>query len=204
MDDESRFGPVFHRLGFAEAIRRELLSDYQVVIVGVDDTTYLDWAQRGRFVTLDGTTVTDARTLAGQIGLVKAMRRYDLRRTISFHSRVAERTDFSGSIPQLVDWMPADERPEGHLWSSYASGEMSAGDRSGCWTAFATLTTRNAASLANARCLGEGVDVPALDGVVFIDPRRSEVDIVQAVGRAIRLADDKGRHHRDSGVHRGG
>jgi hypothetical protein len=45
--------------------------------------------------------------------------------------------------------------------------------------------------LANARCLAEGVDVPALDGVAFVDPRRSEVDIVQAVGRAIRLAPDK-------------
>ena len=45
--------------------------------------------------------------------------------------------------------------------------------------------------LTNARCLAEGVDVPTLDGVAFIDPRRSEVDIVQAVGRAIRLADDK-------------
>ena len=45
--------------------------------------------------------------------------------------------------------------------------------------------------LANARCLTEGVDVPTLDGVAFIDPKRSEVDIVQAVGRAIRLADDK-------------
>jgi predicted helicase len=45
--------------------------------------------------------------------------------------------------------------------------------------------------LANARCLAEGVDVPTLDGVAFIDPRRSEVDIVQAVGRAIRKTDDK-------------
>ena len=45
--------------------------------------------------------------------------------------------------------------------------------------------------LANARCLAEGIDVPTLDGVAFIDPRRSEVDIVQAVGRAIRLAPDK-------------
>jgi hypothetical protein len=57
------------------------LTDYQVVVVGVDDATYLDWAQRGRFVTIDGTKVTDARTLAGQIGLAKAMRRYDLHRT---------------------------------------------------------------------------------------------------------------------------
>jgi predicted helicase len=44
--------------------------------------------------------------------------------------------------------------------------------------------------LANPRCLGEGVDVPALDGIAFIDPRRSEVDIVQAVGRAIRFDED--------------
>jgi len=67
MDNESRFGPVFHRLGFAEAIARELLTDYQVAVVGVTDATYLDWAQRGRFVTIHGTKITDARTLAGQI-----------------------------------------------------------------------------------------------------------------------------------------
>ncbi len=65
MDNEATFGPVFHRLGFAEAIERDLLTDYQVVVVGVDDATYRDWAQRGRFVTIDGTEVTDARTLAG-------------------------------------------------------------------------------------------------------------------------------------------
>ena len=51
--------------------------------------------------------------------------------------------------------------------------------------------SRERALLSNARCLAEGVDVPTLDGVAFIDPRRSEIDIVQAVGRAIRLAPDK-------------
>ena len=45
--------------------------------------------------------------------------------------------------------------------------------------------------LSNARCLSEGVDVPSLDGVAFIDPRSSQVDIIQAVGRAIRLSPDK-------------
>ena len=191
MDDESRFGPVFHRLGFAEAIERELLTDYQVVVVGVDDATYLDWAQRGRFVTIDGTKVTDARTLAGQIGLAKAMRRYDLRRTISFHSRVSAARQFANSMPQLIDWMPARQRPKGQLWSHYASGEMSAGDRSALLDHLRYLDSDERGLLANARCLGEGIDVPALDGVAFIDPRRSEVDIVQAVGRAIRLAEDK-------------
>jgi superfamily II DNA or RNA helicase len=191
MDDESRFGPVFHRLGFAEAIERELLTDYQVVVVGVDDAIYLDWAQRGRFVTINGTKVTDARTLAGQIGLAKAMRRYDLRRTISFHSRVSAARQFANSMPELIDWMPARQRPNGQLWSHYASGEMSAGDRSALLDHLRYLDSDERGLLANARCLGEGIDVPALDGVAFIDPRRSEVDIVQAVGRAIRLAEDK-------------
>ena len=191
MDDESHFGPVFHRLGFAEAIERELLTDYQVVVVGVDDATYLDWAQRGRFVTIDGTKVTDARSLAGQIGLAKAMRRYHLRRTISFHSRVSAARQFANSMPQLIDWMPARQRPKGQIWSHYASGEMSAGDRSRLLDHLRYLDSDKRGLLANARCLGEGIDVPALDGVAFIDPRRSEVDIVQAVGRAIRLAEAK-------------
>ena len=80
MDDHTRFGKVFHRLTFGEAIDRKLLTDYQVAIIGVDDATYREWAERGTVVTLDGRKLTDARSLAGQIGLAKAMRKFDLRR----------------------------------------------------------------------------------------------------------------------------
>ena len=171
MDDEATFGPVFHRLGFAEAIERDLLTDYQVVVVGVDDATYRDWAERGRFVTIDGTEVTDARTLAGQIGLAKAMRRYDLHRTITFHSRVKRAREFAHSLPEVIAWMPARQRPKGHLWSDYASGEMPAGQRRALLH-LGRLNHGERGLLANARCLAEGVDVPTLDGVAFIDPRR--------------------------------
>ena len=191
MDDEAAFGPVFHRLGFAEAIELKRLTDYQVAVVGVDDATYHDWAERGRFVTMDGTEVTDARTLAGQIGLAKAMRKYDLRRTISFHSRVKRAREFSASIPDVIAWMPARQRPKGVLWATHASGEMPAGDRYVLLQHLGRLDESERGLLTNACCLAEGVDVPTLDGVAFIDPRRSEVDIVQAVGRAIRLAPDK-------------
>ena len=190
MDNEAKFGPVFHRLGFGEAIEGELLSDYQVV-VGVDDATYRDWAQRGQFVTIDGTQVTDACTLAGQIGLAKAMRRYDLHRTITFHSRVRRAREFARSLPHVIAWMPAGQRPKGPLWSDYASGEMPAGQRHALLQQLRKVDDDDRGLLANARCLAEGVDVPALDSVAFIDPRRSEVDVVQAVGRAIRLASDK-------------
>ncbi|MGV0069405.1 Helicase associated domain protein [Mycobacterium colombiense] len=191
MDDEAKFGKVFHRLGFSEAIRRDLLTDYQVAIVGVDDTTYRTYAEKGTLVTLDRVEITDARSLAAQIGLAKAMRKYDLRRVISFHSRVTRAQEFATEMPAVIDWMPAPERPGGAVWSRYASGAMSAGERHVLLQRLSRLDDGERGLLANARCLAEGVDVPTLDGVAFIDPRRSEVDIVQAVGRAIRKADDK-------------
>jgi superfamily II DNA or RNA helicase len=191
MDDRDRFGQVFHCLSFGEAIERKLLTDYQVAIIGVDDTTYKDWADRGTLVTLDGKEVTDARSLAGQIGLAKAMKNFDLHRVITFHSRVKAAREFAASMPAVLQWMPPRQRPEGRLWSDYASGEMSTGERSQLIQHLKHLDDGERGLLANARCLAEGVDVPALDGVAFIEPRRSEVDIVQAVGRAIRKSDTK-------------
>jgi hypothetical protein len=67
------------------------------------------------------------------------------------------------------------------------------GQRARLLLRFRNLAPDEIALLSNARCLGEGVDVPTLDGVAFIDPRRSTVDIIQAVGRAIRKAPDKTR-----------
>lgn len=191
MDDKEKFGAVFHRLGFSAAIKRGLLTDYQVAVVGVDDAMYREWAERGALVTLDGRTPISAQALAGQIGLAKAMRKYRLQRTISFHSRVSSAKQFATSMRGVLAWMPARQRPNGRLWAEHASGEMSAGQRGRLIQRLSELAKGERGLLTNARCLAEGVDVPALDGVAFIDPRRSEVDIVQAVGRAIRLAPEK-------------
>ena len=191
MGDETKFGKVFHRLTFREAIKRDLLTDYQVAIIGVDNATYRDWADKAWFVTTDGVEVTDARKLAGQIGVVKAMRDYDLRRTITFHNRVQKAKEFADSLPQVIAWMPADQRPTRQLWSKHVSGEMSTGKRHQLLAHLSGLDEGERGLLANARCLAEGVDVPTLDGIAFIDPKRSEIDIAQAVGRAIRRADNK-------------
>jgi len=191
MDDEATFGPVFHKLGFGAAIERGLLTDYQVSIVGVDDATYREWAEKGTLVRIEGNKVTDAATLAGQIGLAKAMRKYGLRRTISFHSRVKRAREFAATLPEVVAWMPARQRPKGKPWCAYTSGEMNAGVRGRLIQQLGAIGDGEYGLLTNARCLAEGVDVPTLDGVAFIDPRRSEVDIVQAVGRAIRKSDEK-------------
>ena len=191
MDDEERFGPVFHRLSFGEAIERGLLSDYQVVIVGVDDAMCAAQAERGAMVRAEGLGVTDARSLAAQIGLAKAMSEYDLRRLVSFHTRVSAARMFAERLPDTIAWMPEDERPTGSVWAEHVSGAMPAGRRETLLRRLRDVGPGARGLLANARCLGEGVDVPAIDGVAFIDPRRSVIDVAQAVGRAIRRSEDK-------------
>lgn len=191
MDDTSHFGPVLHELTFPQAIERDLLSDYRIAIVGVDDAMYREYAQRGAFVTTDGMKITDARTLAGQIGVARAMRRFDLRRMISFHNRISSGRSFSSSLPDVVAWMPTGTRPSGRLWSRHISGELASGERDSLLTRFRELEPDERGLLANSRCLSEGVDVPSIDGIAFIDPRRSQIDIVQALGRAIRKSSSK-------------
>lgn len=191
MDDEAKFGPVFYSLSFGEAIGRDLLSDYQVAIIGVDDPTYRKLAEQGVFVTGDGVEVTDARTLAAHIGLAKAMRDFDLHKTISFHSRIDKARKFASDFPDVVAWMPDDEQPDGELVTSHVSGKMSAGQRDIRIQQLGQLDDHQRGLLSNARCLGEGIDVPTLDGVAFIDPKSSHIDIIQAVGRAIRKTEGK-------------
>jgi superfamily II DNA or RNA helicase len=191
MDDEGKFGKVFHRLTFREAIERDLLTDYQVAIIGVDNATYRDWAEKAWFITVDGKEIRDARAVAGQIGLAKAMRRYDLRRVITFHRLIKGAKEFKATLPEVVDWIPTRQRPKGKLWTDYVDGTMSAGERQRRLQRLSDVGGGERAVISNARCLTEGIDVPTLDGVAFIDPKRSEIEIAQAVGRAIRLADGK-------------
>ena len=186
MDDEAVFGPVCHRLTFADAIAQGLLSDYRVVIVGIDDARYHAYATEGRLVSLDGQTQTDARTVAAHIGLAKAMQTYNLTRMLSFHGRVKGATAFAKALPAVIEWMPPRDRPSGRVWADAVSGAMSSGDRDTRLNRLRAVTNGERGLLSNARCLGEGVDLPTLDGLAFIDPKQSQVDIVQAVGRAIR------------------
>lgn len=189
MDDETIFGPVLHKLTFGQAIRYEpepLLNDYHVVIVGVDEPMVRDWIENCEIVSTDSDTHTDARTLAAKIGLIKAIKDYDLERIISFHSRVKGARDFSEELGSVLDLIEPENRPDGAFLSDYVSGAMKAGDRKEKIDRLKQLDDYDRGILSNARCLAEGVDVPSLDGVAFIDPRGSQVEIIQAVGRAIR------------------
>ncbi|MDB9950271.1 Helicase associated domain protein [Gammaproteobacteria bacterium] len=191
MNDEVLFGPVLHRLTFGEAIKNDLLSDYRVVVVGVDQLFYKDMIDNRRLVETDTDIQSDAQSLASHIGLAKAVKDYDLRRVITFHSRVKAAKDFANNLSKVIEWMPLASRPSREVIASHVAGDMPTSRRNQNLQALGDVKDSQRYVLANARCLSEGVDVPALDGIAFIDPRQSEIDIVQAVGRAIRLSDGK-------------
>ena len=198
MDDAHVFGPEFHVLTFHEAISADppLLTDYQVVVIGVTDREAKAWAEEARLVRTAEGLSTDARTLAAQIGLAKAMKKYDLRKIITFHSSVAKAARFvdatlRDSLPGVIPHLTQSARPSGKLWTKHISGHTPAGQRATLLKGLGDLPDGTRGILSNCACLGEGVDVPVLDGVAFIDPKRSMVDIIQAVGRVIRKAEGK-------------
>jgi hypothetical protein len=145
-----------------------------------------EWIENYEIVSTDPDNQTDARTLAAKIGMLKAVKDYDLKRVISFHSRVAGAKQFADELVDVANLIEPANRPEGTFLSDYVSGAMKAGDRKDKIDRLKVLEGYDRGILTNARCLAEGVDVPSLDGVAFIDPRGSQVEIIQAVGRAIR------------------
>ena len=186
MDDEAVFGPVIHKLTFGQAIEQELLT----IIKSSSLVLMSRWSGSGlrttRLSQLTLTTRQMLRTLAAKIGMLKAVKDYDLKRVISFHSRVAGAKQFSDELVDVANLIEPANRPEGTFLSDYVSGAMKAGDRKEKIDRLKVLEGYDRGILTNARCLAEGVDVPSLDGVAFIDPRGSQVEIIQAVGRAIR------------------
>jgi len=191
MDDEEVYGPRFHTLSFSEAIERDLLTDYRVAIVGVDDEEVSRLSRERKFVTLDGTEVMDASELAAHIAVAKAMKRFGTRRMFSFHSRISRARRFGEQLPKVIEWLGEDRRPEGKVWAESVTGSMPVRERRRILRRLEAVGSGEFGVVSNARCLGEGVDVPLIDGIAFVDPKRSQVDIVQAVGRAIRKAETK-------------
>ena len=191
MDDEEVYGPRFHTLSFSDAIEQDLLTDYRVAIVGVNDEEVSRLANSKAFVTVDGTDVMDASELAAHIAVAKAMKRFGTRRMLSFHSRISRARKFAERLPKVIGWLGTRRRPKGKVWAEAVQGSMPVRERRQILKRLEGVGDSEYGLVSNARCLGEGVDVPLIDGIAFVDPKKSQVDIVQAVGRAIRKAESK-------------
>ena len=190
MDDESLFGPVVHRFGFRSAIDAGLICDYRVVVIECRRDALADVRTR-RLIAREGATNTDAETLASQVVTLKAMRDYDLRRVVTFHSTVAKAERFAGEIVEVAAWMLDDDRLGAGVRAEHISGRMSGGERNLRVQRFCAADLDARRVLANVRCLCEGVDVPPADAVMFADPQQSQADMIEAVSRALRRTPGK-------------
>jgi len=186
MDDRHVFGDVLYRYSFSKAISEGILSDYRVVVIGIDDLVTRDLFNK-RALVKAGIVETDSESLALHVALAKAMKTWNLRRVISFHSRVAKARKFSSDQVLLNEWMPKEYAIQGKLNATTISSSMPTNKRRQILDVLKNLSDDETGLVSNARCLTEGIDVPTLDAVVFVDPKSSQVDIIQAIGRAIRL-----------------
>lgn len=181
MDATDTYGPVAYRLPFSEAAKNGIICDYKVVISMVTSDMVNEERRRRGVVVIDGEEIK-AQQVANQIALASAVQQYDVRKIFTFHSKVKSAQSFTS---------PGAEGVAGHLpgfLTLHINGAMATARREERMGEFRAAPT---ALMSNARCLTEGVDVPTVDMVAFMSPKRSLVDIVQATGRAMRKADGK-------------
>ncbi|WP_237759938.1 DEAD/DEAH box helicase [Arthrobacter alpinus] len=224
MDDQSIYGPVFYRIGFGEAVEQKLLTDYKVLVLGVDETQVRTSFQDQLADSNSELNIDDIAKLVGVWNGLAKRRAGEfqdgfgqdwqpMRRAVAFNrsikaSQVIETefselarvhlTDLTNDDPtddlrvevkhidggfnavrrgERLDWLKAE--PDVALVDDRTAPK----DAQGRWPKKEQPTCR---ILTNARCLTEGVDVPSLDAVLFMNPRNSMVDVIQAVGRVMR------------------
>ncbi len=208
MDDESKFGPEFHRLGFGEAVAKGLLSDYKVLVLAVDEKYVSKTFQRQIADSNNELKLEDAVKITGcWNGLAKRMdlassASSDLQgdtapmtRAVAFSRSIKDSKAFVQKFAQIIE-VYRETHPEAenllHCELDHVDGTFHALRRNSLldWLK-EPAPAHTCRILSNARCLSEGVDVPALDAVLFLNPRNSVVDVVQSVGRVMRRAEGK-------------
>ena len=190
MDDEEVFGPVAYRYPFRRAITDGWLKDYRIVIATVTSRQVADLLDGNSELTGEGDV--PVRMAAAQAAFAMAAAEYGLRRCVAFLPRVAQAAQFAASLPATLAMLPPGRRPPGPLSAGYVHGKMSSFQRDLALNRLRYPPGSGWSVVANARCLTEGVDIPAIDSVLFAAPKESVIDIVQAVGRALRRHGDTG------------
>tara|TARA_R110002111_G_scaffold262650_2_gene339723 strand:+ start:1438 stop:6402 length:4965 start_codon:yes stop_codon:yes gene_type:complete len=205
MDDAAVFGEELHRLGFGEAVKHGLLTDYKVLVLAVDES-YVAKTFQKQLASKSELNLDDATRITGcWNGLEKRFESVKeapdlqgdvqpMRRAVAFSRTIKDSKQFVSQFHQIVEAYK-DDHPDLSILdieADHVDGSFDALRRNALldWLK-QDASGRTARILSNARCLSEGVDVPALDAVMFLNPRNSVVDVVQSVGRVMRLAPEK-------------
>ncbi|MBF0335223.1 MAG: DEAD/DEAH box helicase [Alphaproteobacteria bacterium] len=208
MDDETLYGKTLFTRGFGWAVENKLLTDYKVLVLAVDETLVSSGVQRRL---ADGTSELKLDDATKIIGCYKALTKHGLhgdlptdtqpmKRALAFCKDIATSKLIQQEFAQVVaEYLESDEGKATtaddealECQLEHVDGTYNAKDRNRLLEWLKEDHGGNACRiLTNARCLSEGVDVPALDAILFMHPRKSQIDVVQSVGRVMRRAADK-------------
>lgn len=219
MDDESLYGPNLYVLTFSEAVKRGLLVDYKVIVLSVEESHV---SRRIQSLLKDENNELRVDDAAKIIGCWKALAKQDLsehltedhdpmRRAVAF-CQVIERQNgakvhkvsskhiasmFQAVVEAYQQSETSSETDDSmrlRCEAEHVDGSMNATQKDEKIGWLKAQTPENTCRiLSNVRCLSEGVDIPALDAVLFLTPRNSQIDVVQSVGRVMRNAPGKKR-----------
>ncbi|MGD9493605.1 MAG: DEAD/DEAH box helicase [Bacteroidales bacterium] len=208
MDEPELYGHEIYRIGFGEAVDKNLLTDYKVLILTLNDKDVPPAVQRMISDKESEINTDDASKLIGCInalskqvlgdeGIIKVSDPEPMRRAVAFCQTIAVSkkitATFNVATSAYIDSLPEETKeimiaPE----SKHIDGTMSAPERDELLGWLKTDSDPGVCRiLTNVRCLSEGVDVPSLDSVMFLSARNSQVDVVQSVGRVMRKSPGK-------------
>lgn len=208
MDDPALFGETLFTRNFSWAVQNGLLTDYKVIVLAVDEEAVSAGVQRLLADEHSELKLDDATKI---VGCYKALTKADLktdvagdagpmRRALAFARDIKRSTLVEAEFPRVarewrktLDEKVAETIPPLDIEIKHVDGGFSAHARNErlAWLKEANPNGDGCRILTNARCLSEGVDVPALDAILFLHPRKSQIDVVQSVGRVMRRADGK-------------
>ena len=176
MENETLYGKICHSLSFKEAAKLGCIAKFKIIL------SYVTSNEVNKELRVKSTTIVDGNEIkteqvAKQIALKKALEKYRIKKVFTFHNTVPAAKSFCANTNEGIS---------NHLHDFYTNsidGKMKLAKREFIMESF---KNSEKAILSNARCLIEGVDVPSVEMVAFMDNKNSEIDIVQAAGRALR------------------
>jgi predicted helicase len=208
MDDPNLYGEEIYRIGFGEAVERNLLTDYKVLILTLSDKDVPPAVQKMIADKESEINTDDASKLIGCVnalskqvlgdeGAIKATDPEPMRRAVAFCSSIAVSkkitATFNTATDAYINSLPDEKKDQMvPVASEHMDGTMSAPKRDELLGWLKADADKNECRiLTNVRCLSEGIDVPSLDAVMFLSARNSQVDVVQSVGRVMRKSPGK-------------
>ena len=210
MDDMDTFGPVFYRIGFGEAVEKGLLTDYKVLVLGVSESQIATSFQNLLADESNELAIDDVAKLVGcwnglakrRSGELEASFGDDIapmKRAVAFSRSIKDSQKIEREFEDLVrinlrNRENDDPTDDLGVQVRHIDGGFNAQSRAELLNWLKQEPNEEGPIcriLTNARCLTEGVDVPNLDAVLFLNPRNSMVDVIQAVGRVMRRAEGK-------------